>query len=433
MLKLSKKNKKTLTIYSFCIIVIRSGYKLKGVNAFMNQIYWVWLTTLPNITAEKITALLECFDDAKEIYDADEQIINNVTILSRAEKNTLLNKDLKTANTVIERTNLAGAKIVTYEDINYPDMLRRIAVPPYVLYVKGKILEWDRLLSLGVIGTRKYTEYGKKATVDICLEIAREGITIVSGMARGIDSFAAIAALKAGGQTIAVLGSGIDVVYPPENDKLMEAIAKNGAVITEYPPGSRPLGSHFPVRNRIISGLSQGVLVVEAPIKSGTMITANYAWDMGRDLFAVPGHIYQENSKGTNKLIQQGAKITLSAQDILEEYRMQLPLLKKNTAKDGVDVEYECHEQAEKREQTPKQTTVKINTVKQVSIDDQRYSTLDDMEKKIIAMLIEKNLNIDDIVRNVEQDISGVTAKLIMLEMRGMIVKLPGNNYRLMV
>lgn len=372
-------------------------------------IYWVWLGNLPGIFSNKITALMEHFESIEEIYKAADY--KNIPGISRGDALILGSKDLSHAKEIIEKINKLGAYILTYDDIDYPDELRKIDSPPYVLYLKGEKLSWDRLFAIGVVGTRRCTAYGAKAADNLCFDLAARGITIVSGMARGIDSAAARAALRAGGKTIAVLGSGIDVIYPPENRELMEEIEKSGTVMTEYPPGSQPMAHHFPERNRIISGLSKGVLVIEAPLKSGALITANYALEAGRDLFAVPGEIFKDNSKGTNLLIKQGARIVSSAMDIIEEYPADIEKLVP----------------AEEKPEEP------VNNIRRITIDDEKYQALDKKEQNVISLLIEKNMHIDDISVHTGIDIGELNAMLPMLEMLGLIRKLPGDNYKLEV
>lgn len=376
-----------------------------------NQIYWVWLCSLSGIFSNKITALLENFESVVEIYMAKMEDYKNIPGISRGDALVLNSKDLSHAKEIIEKTEKNGAYILTYDDIDYPDELRKTDNPPYLLYVKGERLNWDRLFTVGVVGTRRCSAYGTKAAKDICFGLAGRGITIVSGMARGIDSIAAKAALDAGGKTIAVLGSGLDVIYPPENRELMEKIEKSGAVISEYPPGSQPMAHHFPERNRIISGLSRGVLVIEAPLKSGALITANYALESGRDLFAVPGEIFNENSKGCNLLIKQGAKIVSSVMDIIEEYPADVEKLvpPENFFSD------------------------RVNNVRSITIDDEKYQALDKKEQMVISLLIEKNMHIDDIIQRSGIDAGELNAMLPMLEMLGLIRKLPGDNYKLEV
>jgi len=212
---------------------------------------------------------------------------------------------------------------ITIRDKDYPTSLKEISDPPKELYIKGKIIPQDKV-AVGVVGTRKYTPYGKQVTFDIVGKLARMGITIVSGLARGIDTFAHQAALEANGRTIAVLGSGLDKAsfFPPPNYYLGEKISQQGAVISEYPIGVHGTKFTFPQRNRIISGLSLGVVVVEAPKESGALITAALALEQNREVFAIPGSIYEKNSVGTNRLIKLGAKLVIDVEDILEELNL---------------------------------------------------------------------------------------------------------------
>lgn len=219
-------------------------------------------------------------------------------------------------------------KKITLQDKTYPAILKEIHDPPKELYIKGNIIPQDKI-AIAVVGTRKCTQHGKQVALDIAGELAKLGITIVSGLAEGIDTFAHQAALENNGRTIAVLGTGIDKksLYPKSNYILSEKIAKNGAVISEYPPETKGTKFNFPKRNRIVSGLSLGVVVIEAPEKSGALITASLALEQNREVFAVPGSIYEENYQGTNKLIQMGAKLVNNIEDILEELNL-LHLLK---------------------------------------------------------------------------------------------------------
>lgn len=224
------------------------------------------------MTSTKITYLFEHYETIEEIYSAKEY--KKAGPMPPAMQSALKDKSLDAAKRIYEETKRIGARILVFDDDSYPEMLRNIIDPPYVLYIKGENMQWDKLFTIGVVGTRNYDDYGKITTVRLCSQLARCGVTIVSGMARGIDSIAANSALRANGKTIAVLGSGLDVIYPPENKELYRRITEHGAVISEYPPGSEALRGHFPERNRIIAGLSRGVLVTEAPRRSGSLITA---------------------------------------------------------------------------------------------------------------------------------------------------------------
>lgn len=223
----------------------------------------------------------------------------------------------------MSRADLDTIKKISLQSKNYPAILKEIHDHPKELYMRGEIIEQDKT-AIGIVGTRKYSQYGKQVTLDIAGELARIGITVVSGLAKGIDTFAHQAALENQGRTIAVLGGGIDKksFYPSSNYHLGEKISQHGAVISEYPPGTRGTQFTFPQRNRIISGLSLGVVVIEAPEKSGALITAALALEQNREVFAVPGSIYEKNSQGTNQLIKLGAKPVACIEDILEELNL---------------------------------------------------------------------------------------------------------------
>ena len=277
---------------------------------------------------------------------------------------------------------------ITLEDNNYPKILKEIHDPPKTLYVRGNFSDEDKI-AVGIVGTRDYTSYGKRVTEDIASGLAEAGITIVSGMAKGIDTFAHRAALDRGGRTIAVLGSAVDsnTVYPSCNRKLADKIAQNGAVISEYPLGTRSERWFFPQRNRIISGLSLGILVAEAPEKSGALITAAQALEQNREVFAVPGSIYSQNSIGTNKLIQMGAKLVICANDILEE--LNLPLLEERKKKFKLENKW---------------------------------------EEILFNILTKDPIHIDEITKKSKLDAGLVSSTLITLELRG-IVKNQGGGY----
>lgn len=378
-------------------------------------LYWLWLTTARGISNPDITALWEQLDSIEEIYNLKDY--SGVYGVRPYTKRLLKNKSLKTAERVVAAAEKTNMKILTFDDPRYPDSLRTIESPPYVLYLRGEIMNWDRLLTIGVVGTRDCTEYGIKVTNKIAGGLAENGITVVSGMARGIDSVAARAALNAGNKTIAVLGCGADVVYPEENAELMHKIIENGAVISEYPPGYPVRPSNFPWRNRIISGLSRGVLITEAPKKSGALITARYALEQGRDIFAVPGSIEKPSCAGTNALLTRCAKAVTCAEDILEEYVYAIERLKIEKPK-GFKAVF-----SKKKEP--------VNNEIKLTIDEKRYAGLSEEEKKVILLLMEQNMHIDDITRKCGVDAARLTPMLSMLEFGGYIQKIPGNNYKL--
>jgi DNA processing protein len=226
-------------------------------------------------------------------------------------------RDSDALDQVWRQIEALDVQVLTWEDDSYPRRLKEIDQSPPVLYVRGELLEDDQW-AVAIVGTRRSTAYGRQVTSALAETMAHSGISVVSGLARGIDAVAHNAALEAGGRTLAVLGSGVDRIYPPEHRKLAHKIMSSGAIISDYPPGTAPEGSNFPPRNRIISGLSQAVVVVEAGARSGALITAAYAADQGREVFAVPGNIYAPQSKGANVLLREGAQILLDPGDLLE-------------------------------------------------------------------------------------------------------------------
>ena len=365
---------------------------------------WLWLTSKKGMSSDKISRLFRYFDTVEDIYSAKSY--NNIYGISDSDKRMLQDKDLSKAKDIADKTLRLGGKILLYDDENYPEMLKNIASPPYVLYIQGKFPNVDELLTIGVVGTRKCTDYGETVTERICRSLAENGVITVGGLASGIDAVAAWSTIDAGGIAIGVLGCGFDKVYPSENAELYKAMLDRGCIITEYPPGTLPLFYHFPVRNRIIAGLSRGVLITEAPENSGAIITAKHAIENNRDVFAVPRNITEEKYIGTNILIRQGAKLVNSAEDIIKEYpyAIQVPTAKK----------------AEKK-------TVTVQT------DNKKYDSLSEKEKLIVGLLKKQDMQIDEISRELNISIGELNMKLMMLEVNGYIKKLPGSRYQLKI
>ncbi len=285
--------------------------------------YWVGFNVVRGIGPAKFRALVDYFGSSQTAWAADRGALLQAGLDKRALKSLLETRESVDLPRLLDEIEAAGTTILTWEDEAYPPYLVEIADPPPVLYLRGELQTRDQW-AVAVVGTRRATAYGKHVTTQLAGDLARSGVTIVSGLARGIDAVAHQAALDVGGRTIAVLGSGIRNIYPPEHRRLADQIAASGAILSGFPPGTPPEAGNFPRRNRIISGLSLGALVVEAGTRSGALITANYALEQGRDVFAVPGPINARSSLGTNRLIQQGAKLVLSAADILEELNMTM-------------------------------------------------------------------------------------------------------------
>lgn len=367
---------------------------------------WLWLATKKNIASAKIAALLERFETVEGIYEAKS--FNNIPGISDREKSELMNKDLSLAKSIAEKVLKIGGKILVFDDENYPQILKNISDPPYVLYIQGKVPELDKVLTIGVVGTRHCSEYGRIVTERICTSLAKEGAVTISGLALGIDSAGAWATIDAGGIAVGVTGCGLDRVYPQENARLIQEMTEKGCILTEFPPGTPPLKCNFPRRNRIIAGLSRGVLVTEAPQRSGALITARYALENNRDVFAVPRNITDIKYLGTNIIIREGAKLVNSIEDIICEY----PYAEKVTA-------------------NAKQKKTDILPDIKPDIDNNKYKNLNENEKTIINILTRKNMQIDELSRELDIPVSEINTRLIMLEVKGLVKKLPGSAYQL--
>ena len=284
-----------------------------------DTIYWIWLATKLGVASRHLHYLLDRYSSAYDIFRADPEELEMLDLKAECIA-ALSDKDLRQAYAINDYCVSHKIGILTYSSEHYPAKLRFLKDPPAVLYFRGVLPNVNDFLSIGVVGTRKISEYGKRSAYKIAYELGAAGVTVVSGMASGIDGVSACGAICGGGKTIAVLGSGIDVIYPKEHTKLYNKIIENGAVVSEYPPTTKPLGQHFPVRNRIISGLSNGTLVIEGDLRSGSLITARRALVQGRDLFALPGNLGNKNSSGTNQLLHDGANLVIETEDILKPY-----------------------------------------------------------------------------------------------------------------
>lgn len=285
----------------------------------MSEIKWIWLSDRCGVGSEDILTLIFRMGNIDAIYGGDFDAYVSLGINERTAER-LCDKDLDEAYQIMSWCEKNNVGVLGFDSKDFPTSLRALKNPPVVLYYIGKLPDFNRELFISVVGTRKMSEYGMKAAYKIAYEIAASGAVTVSGMALGIDGVTACASIAAGGRTVAVLGSGIDVIYPKEHTRLYEMIAEHGAVITEYPPATKPFGYNFPVRNRIISALGAGTLVVDAPEGSGALITAKNAIIQGKDIYAVPGNIDGENTWGTNALIRDGATAVLCGRDVVKDY-----------------------------------------------------------------------------------------------------------------
>ena len=273
-----------------------------------NTVYWIWLSLACTPGTATFPRLIEKLGNAKNIYDADVKSITRCIDPRSSDRNKLIDKSLDRANEIFEFCSTKGVGILTYEDVRYPSNLKKIKSPPVLLYYRGILPDFNNGFYVSMVGTRSISDYGRKNAFKISYDLASVGATIVSGMAMGIDGICHAAALEAGKTTVAVLGSGIDVCYPAPHLSLARSIVKQGCIVTEFPPHTPPAKNNFPVRNRIISGLSILTVVIEGKERSGARITASYASEQGRDVYALPGNIGSENSEITSLLLKNGRR-----------------------------------------------------------------------------------------------------------------------------
>jgi len=361
--------------------------------------YWLALRSIEGLSSAGFRSLLTAFGAPQKVFEHPADVLKAVPgVKANTAESIASFKNWGQAEREMELAREAGVSIVTARDPLYPALLLNIYDYPPLLYVKGRLRVDD--VTVAVVGSRRASTYGEYSTERLCRDLALNGITVASGMARGIDSAAHRGALSVKGRTLAVLGCGIDVVYPPENRSLYEAIASNGAVISEFPFSTPPLAQHFPIRNRIISGLSLGVVIVEATEKSGSLITARLALDQGREVFAVPGIIDSPGSKGTHRLIKEGAKLVENVQDILDELRPQLtfPLA----------------------QQAPRETAASPAP---------RVESLKETEKTVLEVLTRRAVDVDTIIEKTGLQAKDVLAILLSLELNGHIEQQAGKRF----
>ena len=388
--------------------------------------YWVWLTTLPGLTNRSKLLLLEHFPSPEDIYYAQPEDLPPVEGLSSSQAALLSDKSTDRAEDVLARCAKGDIFLLTMQDALYPDRLRNIYDPPVLLYGRGRMPLFDEEAAVSVVGTRTCTPYGISAAEELGYQLAKEGAVVVSGLARGIDGASHRGALRAGGFAAAVLGGGVDVVYPAENRRLYEDIAATGVLLSEYPPGTEPMGSHFPVRNRILSGLCLGVVAVECRPHSGTMITVDRALEQNRDLFAVPGNIDAPMSQGPNLLIQQGAKLVTSGRDILEEYWDRFPA-KLSPGEPLSPAAAAARLETAEREEAPA-----APGRERIPAAEQRDRFTDD-ELALIAALGGRRRSADELVEAAQIPARRVLSALTMLQVQGAVEEGPDRRFSALV
>jgi DNA processing protein len=351
--------------------------------------YWIGFNLVKGIGAARLRLLLDYFGDVASAWHASPQALRAAGLSSKLVDTLLQVRTDVSLEQVWERIHAQGIQVLTWEDDGYPRRLKEINQPPPVLYLRGDLIPDDEW-AVAVVGTRRITAYGRQVTEEIAGSLARSGVSVISGLARGIDAVAHRATLASGGRTLAVLGSGVDRIYPPENRSLAEEVIHQGAVISDYALGTPPEGVNFPPRNRIIAGLSMAVIVVEAGERSGALITAGFAADQGREVFAVPGNIIAPQSKGANRLIQEGARPLLDPRDVLEVLNL---------------------------------TSVMEHRVARTVLP------ADETEARLLSELSHEPTHVDDISNRTEMPIEKVSATLALMELKGMVRQVGGMNY----
>ncbi|MDY6873857.1 MAG: DNA-processing protein DprA [Chloroflexota bacterium] len=351
--------------------------------------FWIGFNLVRGIGAVRFQQILNYFSDLSIAWEAPAEAFREAGLPERALKNLIRLRQETDLDRLYDSLREQQVTVLTLQDEAYPKLLREIDQSPPVLYIRGALTPADEF-AVAVVGTRRLTPYGQQIARDASLYLAGHGLTVVSGLARGVDALAHQNALKAGGRTIAVLGSGVDVIYPPEHRMLAEAIIENGAIVSDYPMGTQPEGVNFPPRNRIISGLTLGTIVVEAGERSGALITADFAVEQGRDVFAVPGNVLSPMSKGTNRLIQKGAFAMVSPQDVLDVLDL------------GQVDDYKLA-----RQTLPADTT----------------------EAKILQALDFEPIHVDELSNSIGMPVEKVSAALTMMELKGMVQHVGGMRY----
>ena len=440
-----------------------------------DTLYWIWLSEALGAGSSAFRRLISLYDTPFDVFCAEETELEQIPNLTERAKRALCDKSLGRATEILDQCQREGIGVITYDEDSYPRALRDIQKPPMLLYYRGNLPDFNRNLCVGIVGTRSMSAYGMRQAYKMSYELASAGAFVVSGMAKGIDGVAAAAAIKAGGTTVAVLGCGVDVVYPTHHRNLSQQIAKNGIILSEYAPGTRPNSYHFPMRNRIISGLSQATVVVEAGIGSGSLITAKDAILQGRDVFALPANVGSKGADGTNGLLRDGARMALSTEDILAPYQytyaesLNLEAFKASKALTDIDLSHlaelgvielstnssgetkmslspSAPTPKEKKPSKPRVASSKkakptepkeereapeaVVPVERAPIPEATLATLTPAQKAILEAIPDDGTLSADAIYALEQPRADLMAALTMLEIMGLIQKLPGSLYK---
>ena len=414
--------------------------------------YWLWLTTRPGVDTAGALTVLDHFVTPEQAYYADAKEFEYLP-LTPAAREGLRKREWDVVETILGDCERLNVRIMTIGDGDYPDRLRQIADPPVVLYIRGRTFHFDEEPAIAVVGSRNPSNYGQMAAGKFGMELAAGGALVVSGIAQGVDCLAIKGALNGGGKVVSVLAGGVDVPYPLKNRYLYEDVATVGALVSEYPPGSAHLPGHFPIRNRILSGLCLGVLAVECQPNSGTMLTVRHAIEQSRDVFAVPGPIDAPMSAGTNQLIRSGAQLVTCGQDILEEYQLRFPSrlsasirLKKELIQARLFAGEQEHpsvwstpptKKKEKASPTPAAETSPAAQAETPEVEvipkSQQKDRFTDDELAILTALAQEEGSADQVVERTGIPARRVLSALTMLQVQGAVEEQPGRRFRSLV
>lgn len=395
--------------------------------------YWIWLSNLPTLSNQMKLSLLEHFGEPDRIYYGEKEEYFLVQGMTRSMAGALEDKSLERADRILGDCDRLGLRILTLRDTEYPDRLRNIFDPPLLLYVQGRMPRFDEEVAIAMVGTRRASPYAMEMGEKLAFQMAGLGAVIVSGLAAGGDASAHRGALRAGGFTAAVIGGGHDVVYPRENQYLYEDIAAKGVILSEYPPGTEHKGEHFPVRNRIISGLSVGVVVIEAPERSGALITAGRALDQGRDVFVIPGQVGDRRCAGSNALLRDGAGVVTDAWDVLSGYAGKFPHKIRSLRMEeprrfgGASAPAEKPKPAGKKEpDAPQEPELPV-------LDLSGDHGLTDDQLKIVRALRGRTVQVDDLIEETQIPTRRILSALTVLELDRIVTQESGKRFSLMV
>lgn len=392
--------------------------------------YWVWLSSLDALSPRAKTALIRRYGDAESVFFAPRGALGETEGVSPAEAALLEQRDLSRVDEILADCERQQLGVITLQDALYPARLKQIAAPPVVLYVRGRLPAVDDEALIAVVGTRKASPYGIKMGRELAYELTRGGALVVSGLTSGVDAAAAYGALQAGGICVGVLGTA----HEQQESELAQDVAVRGALISEYAPGTRSLKSHFRDRNRISAGLSVGVVAVEAPEKSGTLLFVSEALEQGKEIFAVPGNADVPGCRGTNRLLKEGAKPVTDAWDVLSEFSALYPRLQKpgKTARaqsappPSAEREEKAGERREERRETRKKEIDKPEGGAYIDLRDQ-LAALSETQLKIIGAIGKEPTHIDDIVEKTGLGAATVLTQLTVLTVKGYVRRMPGN------